>query len=1362
MTFSAGSIESTLDVDRTPFQRGLAAAKREGEDFAKQKFTAKIEVNADTAKAKRDVRDFRTEASHGGPIKIEVNADTTKARTEVAALRQQVNSVGTDAKKAGADGEASFNLMADAALLLGPALIPLAGGIAGISSGAVGMGLDLILAVKGASAEMKAGTATGLAYASSIAVAKRDVAGLEQTAAKGVLKSFQSEVDKLNASMPQLNEFIEKTSGTVGSIAAKGADSLLNIFTAAEPLIMDAEGALDKMFTRLDNWSGGDGAKEFFQTLDDDIPIAVDTLGNLVSALSNVIEAAAPIGGVTLGVINDLASGIAKIPTPLLTALIGALTLWRVQALGAALSSKILGTAAASTGAAVAVETEEMIAARAATLSYAEALNLLAASQARAGAAGAVGGAGALRGAAGAGMGRTAMAGLTKAGIYGAAAYLGTGFADQQTKGWQTSNNPIEFGIGNAFHSANNLLHGDFSGAWNDAVGNVREAKTGKQQADTIYALTHDSGVDQLFGGAKGALGQTYDPNRAAIGGVISGHGSIDRTTQAQQVAGGVTPGAATAIAGAASKAASSVKELTNAEVENAASAKAYSTVNDMITSSFKATDDAAGKLDVNKAADSYKDLAGNLQKTATAQQKWLTQAGPTHGVINGMAVSEKTWSDALKETNGDQVKAVGLISGRVDALGDSNRAVADAKDREEHLTTAISMAGTKYKLTADQVGEYASVLGISSEKVADGTISADHFSTAIGQAAKAISNGSSAVAGWVAAIDTFNSSADTAASRGALIGAAMVAANGDAISFQNTMVQGAVANQKLVDDFNNLGKGIFNVKTGMLDFHNAGAAPVLGDLANLQTAAMNSAAAVYQHEQSLHMASAADDAFSTYVNGTRGALVKQASQMGLTKGEAKNLANEYFNIKNSGDLKKQIELIGQDKVNAALQGILTDLDAIAIRHPKPKVDADTLEGKEKLQEWQNEVDALHGKTVYIDTVMRGKASAPGAAKGLDATYMGGIYNAYAAGGFEKHTPQIAIPGANRVRVWAEPETKGEAYIPLANDWRRPRAQEIAAETAHRLGGVAFFASGGETGGFTGVTGTGKTGTGGSSGSGGSSSAAKKKGLSKSDTAFNAMLAAFVGTSSAPARDLASDYSALAGIASQSISQVKAALHNLNIEVSAIRSKGLTSKGVVQDFQHENAALLKAVTNRQNIITSLANYKTGLANVKQAYSSEYQTVRGAVMGSFDAGTSGNGYQSGILSSLKSDVTDASKFQSLRAQAVKLGLNANALKQITEEGPEAAGDNLQAIVKGGSSFVKQYNSQYSQLEKLSGSIATSQAKDTYGKTMAADTKKIKDLTADLKRYNIRVANDTSAIRKDITRLRAELKSKKRTK
>lgn len=77
------------------------------------------------------------------------------------------------------------------------------------------------------------------------------------------------------------------------------------------------------------------------------------------------------------------------------------------------------------------------------------------------------------------------------------------------------------------------------------------------------------------------------------------------------------------------------------------------------------------------------------------------------------------------------------------------------------------------------------------------------------------------------------------------------------------------------------------------------------------------------------------------------------------------------------------------------------------------------------------------------------------------------------ANGSEHHIAQLASPGM--VRVWAEPETGGEAYIPLAMS-KRGRSEDILSEVASRFGGtylrampvgpwagVASAASGGAT-----------------------------------------------------------------------------------------------------------------------------------------------------------------------------------------------------------------------------------------------------------------------------------------------------------
>ncbi|WP_372728977.1 phage tail tape measure protein [Nocardioides sp.] len=64
----------------------------------------------------------------------------------------------------------------------------------------------------------------------------------------------------------------------------------------------------------------------------------------------------------------------------------------------------------------------------------------------------------------------------------------------------------------------------------------------------------------------------------------------------------------------------------------------------------------------------------------------------------------------------------------------------------------------------------------------------------------------------------------------------------------------------------------------------------------------------------------------------------------------------------------------------------------------------------------------------------------------------GGVVSYYADGGMESHVAQIAPAGA--WRVWAEPETGGEAYIPLSPA-KRARSLDIWQETGRRLNAFA-------------------------------------------------------------------------------------------------------------------------------------------------------------------------------------------------------------------------------------------------------------------------------------------------------------------
>ncbi|MEV0616203.1 hypothetical protein AB0I81_23010 [Nonomuraea sp. NPDC050404] len=92
-------------------------------------------------------------------------------------------------------------------------------------------------------------------------------------------------------------------------------------------------------------------------------------------------------------------------------------------------------------------------------------------------------------------------------------------------------------------------------------------------------------------------------------------------------------------------------------------------------------------------------------------------------------------------------------------------------------------------------------------------------------------------------------------------------------------------------------------------------------------------------------------------------------------------------------------------------------------------------------------------KTEYQDDLSReALRAAVGMADGGILTYANGGIRSF-AGGAENHIAQIA--SANTIRMWAEPETGGEAYIPLAMS-KRARSEDILSEVAERFGGRFF------------------------------------------------------------------------------------------------------------------------------------------------------------------------------------------------------------------------------------------------------------------------------------------------------------------
>ncbi|MBT1676795.1 phage tail tape measure protein [Curtobacterium aurantiacum] len=199
-----------------------------------------------------------------------------------------------------------------------------------------------------------------------------------------------------------------------------------------------------------------------------------------------------------------------------------------------------------------------------------------------------------------------------------------------------------------------------------------------------------------------------------------------------------------------------------------------------------------------------------------------------------------------------------------------------------------------------------------------------------------------------------------------------------------------------------------------------AGNASMLADLASK---AQEAASKQLEVDQSTMSSKDAAEKYSSTLAEQRRKFIESATAAGFNAGEVKKLADRVFQLPS----EKEIDILANTKQAQS------DLDAFITRN-----DGRVISVRQQL---------------ITEAVKAG--AAPGSAK---AAYNrdGSVLDFYADGGLnENHVAQFAPAGA--MRVWAEPETGGEAYIPLAPS-KRTRSLAIWEETGRRL---QAFADGG-------------------------------------------------------------------------------------------------------------------------------------------------------------------------------------------------------------------------------------------------------------------------------------------------------------
>lgn len=269
----------------------------------------KAQWDADVAAAKADARELGALSPT-----IRVDANVGDAVTKLEAVRAAETGVDDGNKNMGqsAGGAASrMALVAGAVAALIPLLPALAGYMVGVSGALAGMGAAGILAIFGVKNAMDEGTSAGNQFAAGIEQLKTGFNQLANTAAAGLLDSFNQSVGMLNDALPSLNSQISKFAQQLGTVGTLLLSGVLNAFKVLNPLFVQAGAYVEQLAVGFQKWTANGGLQKFTTMAVAMFPQVAQALGAIATAVLNVVQAMAPLGSVmltTLTVIGNVVS----------------------------------------------------------------------------------------------------------------------------------------------------------------------------------------------------------------------------------------------------------------------------------------------------------------------------------------------------------------------------------------------------------------------------------------------------------------------------------------------------------------------------------------------------------------------------------------------------------------------------------------------------------------------------------------------------------------------------------------------------------------------------------------------------------------------------------------------------------------------------------------------------------------------------------------------------------------------------------------------------------------------------------------------------------------------------------------------
>lgn len=205
----------------------------------------------------------------------------------------------------------------------------------------------------------------------------------------------------------------------------------------------------------------------------------------------------------------------------------------------------------------------------------------------------------------------------------------------------------------------------------------------------------------------------------------------------------------------------------------------------------------------------------------------------------------------------------------------------------------------------------------------------------------------------------------------------------------------------------------------------------------------LDAAQAANDHAQKVYKETGSVQAANKTLRSHVGQLRAVLAEGGLTKKQIDKLINTYLKVPSKASTK-----VSAPGATTARNQVKNLGKAITNIHGKSvTINANTKNARTQIgafYRWYSSLDFKRTATIGFQQLGPGRQGLP---LGVRPHADGGITR-FAAGS-EKHVAQIARPGD--MRLWAEPETQGEAYIPLAPS-KRGRSTKILGAVAAEFG----------------------------------------------------------------------------------------------------------------------------------------------------------------------------------------------------------------------------------------------------------------------------------------------------------------------